>query len=198
VWQAADWLARLPLTHQAGGYANLGVFTAALSWSILVIFLPQQISAPNFPILASLFSAGDSRGFVRTAQTVWLACAGLSIVTAIPLIFLSKHILGLYGAEYLDGWPVMMLLTLTFAVNGTARVPAHVLIVAGLTWLHCLFTFLWGAMLCIIAILLREHGATGLALAYLAAHVVYLLLHSTACLRVLNRVQQRNSLHASS
>jgi O-antigen/teichoic acid export membrane protein len=196
VWQGADWLARLPVAHQMEGYAELGVFTAALSWCNLVMFLPQQLSAPGLPILANLLAAGEARGFRRTAYTMWLSCAGLAVVTAIPLIALSKVILSWYGPGYSDDWLAMVLLVSAFAMSGVARVPALLLIVSGRAWSHCGITLLWGATLCTTAIALREHGAVGLALSYLLAYIVYLVVHATASVKVLRDLPTGKEQHA--
>lgn len=198
VWQGADWLARLPLAHQSGGYAELGIFMAALTWSNFTLFVPQQLSAPVFPILANLFATRDLRRFFLTVRSASLVCAGMSLATAIPLIILSKFILGLYGHQYQDGWVAMTVLVVACAINGIARVPAQALIVSGHSWLHCLLTLLWGIALYSLAILFQEHGALGLALGYMLAHTIYLVFHVVAYFKIMKKRIISDLLHESS
>jgi O-antigen/teichoic acid export membrane protein len=188
VWQSCDWLARLPLAHQTGGYSELGVFTAAMSLCSVVIFLPQQVSSVGFPILANLLGTGDRQGFRQTMRAMWLYTGVAAVLTALPFILLSKVVMNLYGAEYVDGWPAMAVLLCAIAMNGVARVPAHMLIASGQAWLHCMITVLWGAILCTAAVLLSDRGALGLALAYALAHLIYLVLHAVASGRALRKL----------
>jgi O-antigen/teichoic acid export membrane protein len=147
VWQSAEWLARLLLAHQAGGYQELGVFAAAMSWCTVVLFLPQQLSAVGFPILANLLEKEDGRNFRQTVRSMWLYAGLLAVVSSIPLILLSREVMNLYGSEYAHGWPAMAILLCAYAMNAVARVPAHVLIITGQAWLHCLITCLWAIIM---------------------------------------------------
>ncbi|MFL6245828.1 MAG: oligosaccharide flippase family protein [Thermoanaerobaculia bacterium] len=164
--QPAEWLVRMMLVRGAGGMAALGLFTAAYSWAQLVQFIPSQIAGPALTLLSTLVGAGDWPAFRRLLAESAGVVFGAAAVMAIPLAFLSKFIMGLYGPAFRDGAGVFSVIVLAYAFGSVWTMLRATFLAAGREWFQLAFTLAWGLGLPLFFLLQGPRTAMTLALSY--------------------------------
>lgn len=172
----ALWLAMAIVAHSEHGYSSLGLYNAAYQWHGPMIFLPLILAGVSVPLLVEEWSAGRRPRFRRLA----LGMCGLLLAIAIPpaavLSLLSPWIMGVYGPEFRDGWPLLVLLLAAAPLHGVSRIGMAALGAMNHAWWVLALNAGWGAALLSIALwLVPTMGAAGLAVAFLAAHALFAL-----------------------
>jgi O-antigen/teichoic acid export membrane protein len=107
------WMTSALLVKQAGGLAEMALFTAADRFRFLLIFVPIAVSRIAVPTLSRLRSLGDSVGY-RNAMR-WNVGFGL-LSTVPPVILcaaLSRPLMASFGKGFAHGWPVLAILALS-------------------------------------------------------------------------------------
>jgi O-antigen/teichoic acid export membrane protein len=172
-----SWLAATILVRRPGGYFEMGLFSAANQWRLLIAFVPGVLERSALPILSSLAGAGDSSRFRSLLWTHIAAAAGGAACLAVPVSLAAPWVMGLYGAGFRPGWPLVPVLAgaaVLAAVNsavGTAMVSRN------RAWRAALYNAVWGATLLTASLVwIPSYGARGLAAALLAAYVVHTAL----------------------
>jgi O-antigen/teichoic acid export membrane protein len=190
VVQPFEWLARVILSHQTNGYAELGSLIAAYSWGQAVLILPNQISAPTLPVLANLWSTGDRKRLHHTMAIAFAATAATSVGICAILVALRGNLMGLYGKPFLSAAPVLTLIASAYAVAGPTLAFRALLVASGKVWLLLLSACVWGGVFIFFSIVWAADKALGIGSAYLVAfavHFVILACMSVFTLRMFNR-----------
>jgi len=173
--QPFDWFARLLLSQQANGFAELGIFTAAMSWGQLVMFIPQQILRPGIPILSNLYAESDAAGFVRTAIKFEWLIIGTGVLSAIPLMLLSPYIMAAYGTSFIPGSKVLLILLLANIIASATSLTV-VFTASGRMWVQTLHYAVWGGILIGVFSFLGELRSLGLGISYVLAYASLLCI----------------------
>ena len=176
--QPFAWLARVLLANQPNGYAEVGIFTAAFSWTNVLLFLPQQVSQPSMPILSNLYGQGRTKAAARLIRTTLSLTVTLSFLVAMPLMLLSPHIMGAYGESFGASWLVLVIILVAYTVGAGTLVFRNVFAASGRMWWQALHSMIWGIALVGIAVLLAGYGALGLSVAYLIAFIALLAIQT--------------------
>lgn len=185
----AHWIGRTLLIQEPGGYAALGLLTAALSFQALVLFVSGALSAPLLSMISGATSAGPPG---RPASETAAAAASDS---ALPVVnMLASWTLGIYAALPLLAFPELaelvfgegysghafrvttVLVVLTTAVMTYKAGLARVLAARNLLWWGVGSNILWALTSIGLAVPLVRYGAAGLAGSILVAYIVNALL----------------------
>ncbi|MGV3754224.1 MAG: oligosaccharide flippase family protein [Verrucomicrobiota bacterium] len=187
ITQPFEWYVRIMLVREPDGFAQLGLFTAALTCAQFVLFLPRQLTTPGVSLLAGMMASNTSEEVLSMAKlklrTSWLLAAAV----AIPMILLGDRILGWFG--FSDGGEVLVMLVLAHLLGAYSLVFRSVLYAAGKVWVQCWQTLIWGVVLGAAGWCLRGFGAWGLATAYLLAFAVHIIFQGLAAGRWLQPEQ---------
>jgi O-antigen/teichoic acid export membrane protein len=181
--QPFEWLTRVMLAGQPGGFAQLGLFAAAFSWGNAVLFLPVQLSGPALPILAHTAAAGDRSGLGALLRSLTLATASLAVAVTLPLMLLAGPIMKAYGPGFADGSAVLRVVLVAYCVAAFSGLFRSVLASTGRMWLLLLHSLIWGGTLLAVFGLLTVEGASGLALSYLVAYGVVVVAQALSVRR---------------
>jgi O-antigen/teichoic acid export membrane protein len=167
-----SWVCNAMLVNNRNGYAQMGLFSAADQWRLLVLFLPGIITRVVLPILSSY----SSEPLDRTSRFSSTLEAGFAvgILVAFPLItalsFGSSLVVRTYGADFagmryaLSG----LLYAGGLLAIGTPIGPA--VQAKGGMWSAFINNFGWALLLLGFFHFLRDRGAWGLSLAYAASY----------------------------
>jgi O-antigen/teichoic acid export membrane protein len=99
---------------------------------------------------------------------------GVAAVVTLPIILLAKLIMSSYGAGFASGAWVMIILVASAGIAVAAGVAQQALTSRGMMWTSLSFLIIWSVVLLISSVVLvKDHGATGLAVAHLIAYLVY-------------------------
>jgi O-antigen/teichoic acid export membrane protein len=166
----AMWICNTLLVHQPEGYAQLGLYTAADRWRLLILFVPTSVFGMVVPVLSNLYGAGDLLGFKRVFRANVLLNSGLALTLAIIVTVFAPRIMSVFGKTFHSGWPILAILAFSALPEALNTVLGHPLIVADAMWWRCGFDLLLAAVLVGSAfVFIPRWGAIGLALAYFLA-----------------------------
>jgi O-antigen/teichoic acid export membrane protein len=186
--QSFEWLARILLSRQPDGFAQVGVVTAALSLALLVQFLPQQVALPMMPILSNVYSSGQRELFRRTIRQSSVLLIAVGLAVAIPMVFLARNLMTMYGASFASGVAVLVILCLTYGLMSVTMVFTNALAAAGRMWTQTGHKLAWGVTMAVSMYVLVGHGALGMAYAYAAANLVYGMLQFVTVTRLVRKM----------
>ena len=163
----ASWFCNALLVRQPNGYAQLGLYTAADRWRLLILFVPTSVFGMLVPVLSNLYGSGDQLSFRRIFRANLVGIAGLALVGAALVSVLAKPIMAGYGPGFNVGWPILIILSFSALPEALNTLFGHPLVVAGAMW----WRFGFDAFLALILVglgvaLIPRWGAVGLASAY--------------------------------
>lgn len=171
---------RVLVVQLAGGMAAMAGVFVATGWQQVVVFLPYQLCRVASPIFADLKGRGRHREMVRYAAQVGVSSLVVGIGFAVALALPGKYLLRLYGDDFVEFYPLFLLVLLAGAVEACS------------SSLHGLYTVLdamwWGSASLITgnvialgcaAVLLPRLGVVGLGWALLAQHTTSLVFITT-------------------
>ncbi len=168
-----NWLCNLKLVEQADGFGQLGLFTAANQWFLLLLFLPKVLGRVVLPVLSEQLGSKSNAGAADTLKFAILA----NLVVMLPLIGIisaaSPFIMGLYGETFQVGWPTLIIAALTAGLLAVQMPVGDLIAASGRMWVGFLMNLGWGVAFYFFTTLLIDLGALGLAAARLLAYVVH-------------------------
>jgi O-antigen/teichoic acid export membrane protein len=185
--QPAEWLARILLARGPGGLAEVGVFTAAMGWAGIVLFVPTQVAGPAMPILTTVLAAGDVRGFRRAVIESAAAVFGLAGLASVAIALLSPWIMALYGASFRTGAVVLAIVVSAQAFGAVTVVLRAALLALGRAWVQVSMSQVWGVAVVGCFLLLPHVSAVSLAVSYVVGFAVLLLVQGLVVWRTLGR-----------
>ena len=174
VYVPAMWLANTVMVNTPGGYAQMGLFSAADRWRTAILFLPAALGAVTLPVLANL--RGEA-AFHKYSSVLWTNIrlnVFLSFAVAAPVAMLAPWIMASYGSGFREGTWVLVVLCATSVASAAYSILGQALVSRGLVWKMFAFNSGWSILLLSAEWCLREHGALGLAQAYFVADMLRL------------------------
>ena len=169
VYMPSTWIANMILVNTPGGYAEMGVFSAADRWRTAILFLPSLLGGVTLPMLSSLQNKADSCKYqsVLWANIKFSVLASLAVAT--PVALFAPWIMSSYGPGFKEGARVLILLCTTAVAFAAFWIVNQSLLSRGQVMTIFYINLGWAITLLTAEWLLRINGANGLALAYLLA-----------------------------
>lgn len=177
--QIFTWTTRIILAYQPNGYAELGLLNVGFAWSAVISFLPRQISKPALPILTNLYSDGNLTEYRRILNWNVLFSLGATILLVLPIVLFSKVIMGFYGSEFIDSWLVLVLMSIAFGIGSITISFRDLIASQGTMWVQAGHSVIWGIVLISLSYQFRTWGASGVAIAFVAAYILLVLVQFT-------------------
>jgi O-antigen/teichoic acid export membrane protein len=178
----ATWITGALLVNQAGGFAEMALFTAADRFRYLLIFLPLSASRIVIPALSRSRATGDHDGYSKTFR--WSILFGL-VTTAVPAalcVALSPFLMSWFGASFRNGWLTLSILALSAIPTVMNTQLGSALLSNNRAWARTGADFVLTAVFLVGAwFAIPRWGSVGLAAAFAAGYssaclVVWLLL----------------------
>jgi len=156
------------------GFEEMALFNAANQWRTALLFLPSAISPVILSLLANLKGTNQSRSYARLLGFSLGANVVITTIGFCVVGLTSRLIMGSYGPDYLQGRGVLILLALSAVPMAVNNVLGQFFASANKMWMGLLMNFLWGvAFLGLSASLVPDHGALGVAIAYVLSYVLH-------------------------
>jgi O-antigen/teichoic acid export membrane protein len=172
------WICNAMLVNHPGGYAEMGLFSAADQWRNVLLFLPGIMSRVMLPILSNHSNEpvdGTSR-FSKMLEAGFSAAVVVVFPLVTVLAFGSGLITKAYGKDFVGmGHPLVGLLC-AGGILALATPSGLALQAKGAMWLGFAINLLWAVLLLGFFHLLRGHGALGLAAAYALAYFCFTMV----------------------
>jgi O-antigen/teichoic acid export membrane protein len=168
-----NWACSAMLVHRIGGLAQMGIYSAANQWYLVMIFLPVVLEQVTLPMISERLGANDG----IWTQKLLIFSVKASTSAALPLLvfggFASPWIMRLYGNGFREAWPTLVIVLLTGCVFAIQAPVGQLVAGKGQMWLGFLMNAGWGAAMLGFTTLFIHKGAFGLALARLCAYVLH-------------------------
>ena len=179
----ALWLAMTQLARTENGFAQLGLYNAAYQWHGPLVFLPMILMSVSIPVLVQEWEAGEQARFRRIFLSITAFALIITLTAAVVLSLVSPWIMALYGPDFHDGWPILILLLIAAALHAVAKIASGALFGMNKAWWALLANLAWGVSLLVGTwLLLEDFGALGLAIACLVAFALLGAVTSTMVL----------------
>jgi O-antigen/teichoic acid export membrane protein len=97
-----------------GIYLNareVGIYSVAATMVAFVGLFLQSINQIFAPTIAELFSKGEHDLLLRLYQTLTKWSLGLTIPLALGIMIFAKPLMGIFGPDFREGWPVLAIAT---------------------------------------------------------------------------------------
>jgi len=168
------WFANTMLVNQPGGYAQMGILSAANQWRAAINFIPGVLAQFALPILSNLHGEGDLPGYARGLRWNLLLTAIGAGAAALPVVAGAPLIMSSYGAGFAQGWVVLVLSAATAFISSVNGVVGTAILSGGSVWAGLAFNTMWAVVfLGACRALVSSHGAIGLAAAMFAAYIAH-------------------------
>jgi O-antigen/teichoic acid export membrane protein len=170
----AIWAASTMLVNQPGGYAEMGVFSAATQWRNAIGFIPAVLAQFALPLLSNLKGERDASRYGKALRLNLILTAAAATVVAIPVALGAPQIMRLYGRGFQQGWLVLVLSAATAVLICINGVVGMAILSAGSVWVGFAFNAMWAMVLlagcyCFIP----RNLALGLAGSMLGAYIAH-------------------------
>jgi O-antigen/teichoic acid export membrane protein len=174
------WVAMAMVARTQDGFAQLGIYNAAYQWHGPLVFLPIILMSVSMPVLVQEWEGGHSHRFRRLFLAMSGIAGAVTLSGSLVLSLISPWIMSLYGADFSEGWMVLVILLMAAPFHAIAKISTGALLGMNKAWWVLISNFGWGGTLLIGTILMIESlGILGLAAAFIIAYVVLASLTSS-------------------
>lgn len=162
VWFSNALLAR------ASGYAEVGVFNAAMQWQLVALFFATAIANAGMPLLSNTLPERDMRKFKRVLFWIFVTTTGSALMVAVPVAIGAPFVMQLFGRGFQHSDTTVRLLCISAVLSAMNIVVGHAIWSLDATISGMLLALMRGATLVAFAFMFVHAGASGLATAYVA------------------------------
>jgi O-antigen/teichoic acid export membrane protein len=162
------------LVNQPGGYAEMGIYSAANQWGNAIAFIPSVLAQVALPLLSSVNGERDSSHYSQALRWNLILTAAAATAVAGPVALAAPYIMRLYGSTFQQGSLVLVLLSATSVISCLNGVIGTAIFSAGSAWARFAFSAMWAAVF--IAgchFLVPKSLAVGLAGSMLGAYIAH-------------------------
>jgi len=176
----ALWLAVMFLVRQPNGYSQMGLYSAAYSLMVLVLFVPNIANNVCTSLINNERGRGNIPQYRRLFWTNAVVTGGMVAAGAVVVASVGPTLLGFFGKNFPQGSLALLILVVA-AVPEMLGIAMNQLIHSlGKMW-RSFFSVSLPRDLAIPVfayLLAPAHGATGVALAYLAGRIIAFTSHT--------------------
>jgi len=167
-----DWVMNAILVNQPGGYGQMGLFSVAMQWHVLIVYVPSAISNMTMPILSNILGEGNRHYYNKMVMISTLTLTCIALLVALPVALFSSSIMSLYGRDFIEGQNVLLFVCFYSVLWSANIVIGQVLWSTGASGLAMVLAATRAAILLGSFSFLTPHTAYGVVLAYCIAYVL--------------------------
>jgi O-antigen/teichoic acid export membrane protein len=168
------WAASAMLVNQPGGYAEMGLFSAATQWRNAISFIPAVLAQFALPLLSNLNGEQDAPRYGKALRLNLILTAVAATAVALPVALGAPLIMRLYGHGFQQGWLVLVFSAATAVISCINSVVGTAILSAGSVWIGFAFNAMWAmALLAGCYWFIPSNLALGLAGSMLAAYIAH-------------------------
>lgn len=177
LYAPVSWAAFAILANQPKGYAELGLFNAAIQFRMIITALNTILAQVMVPMLAEIHGQGEQEKFARVVNLNLRITWGLAIALGFLAVGLSPWLIQIFGERFHAAGPVLSLTICYSVILAGSSISGQVFYSSGRMWLSFGIILSWGMVLLSTGtFLIPSMGARGLALSFLIAYSLGLLL----------------------
>lgn len=182
----AIWFGNAFLAQQASGYASFALFSAANSFRIIVLFLPNIMNNVSMSLINNQKGAQDERRYRRTFWFNLTATLGIVLVGAACVSILGRWLLSWFGPEFAAGYGVLLIMMAVTIPESISTALFQVIQSRERIWWSVGAVALpaFGTLAYVAWLLTPTHGAAGLAWAHLTCWIIALIASCAIVLKL--------------
>ena len=170
-----NWFCSTLLVHQPGGYREMGAYNAANQWFSMLLFIPTALATGIVPILSDTLGEKDLKRSKKVLNFMVKINAAIIIPCVLVLSLLAPYVMRIYGRDYKDAWPTLIVLLITSGIYALLTPVGEIIAAAGRMWLGFATNVAWAAVLIVATVFLVRFGSFGFA----SARMIAYFLHAT-------------------
>lgn len=168
-----NWINNSILTRTMG-FGELAIFTVALQWKTLIIYIPSQFGQFK-PIYTDLMANKKYNELRKLFTKITIS----SILFVLPIILLGvvfgRFILTLYGKGYEMGYiPFIIMLFSALLITIQSQI-GSLFQAIGKMWIGFMLNLIWSIIVVGLFYYIRHLGSLGYAISYFLAYFVHLI-----------------------
>lgn len=171
-----NWVCIAHLARQPSGFAEVGAFNAANQWFVVLALIPVAINQAILPTLSSAAAAGDLVAFDSAVR--WGVAVSVIVVgpPAAVCALAAPQLMALYGEAFVPAANVLAITAGAAVMASTGAVVFTALLAAGRPAVGLAANLAFSGVLLALTVAWVDRGASGLALAQLAAYAFHAAL----------------------
>ena len=170
-----NWFCSTLLVHQPNGYREMGAYNAANQWFSMLLFIPTALATGIVPILSDTLGEKDLKRSKKVLNFMVKINAAIIIPCVLVLSLLAPYVMRIYGRDYKDAWPTLIVLLITSGIYALLTPVGEIIAAAGRMWLGFATNLAWAAVLIVATVFLVRFGSFGFA----SARMIAYFLHAT-------------------
>jgi O-antigen/teichoic acid export membrane protein len=183
-----EWAMNAILVHQQDGYAQLGLFSAAKQWFVIMLYLPNIVSGLTFPMLSNLWAEDRLKCRRFMVMNTWILLA-LTLLLAGPVAIFAGQAMRIWGKDFSSGTWVLLVLCARALTTPPNIVVGQAIWAMGSTKAGIFFSLFRGAFLLLIYLCLLQFGALGMAGAFATSDLLLMLVQIIFLRKQLNGIK---------
>jgi len=168
-----NWFCSTLLVHQPNGYREMGAYNAANQWFAMLLFIPTALATGIVPILSDTLGQKDFKRSKKVLNFMLKLNAAFIIPCVLVLSLLAPYVMRIYGRDYKDAWPTLIVLLVTGGIFALLTPVGEIIAAAGRMWLGFGTNIAWAAVLIVATFFLVRWGSIGFASARLIAYFLH-------------------------
>ncbi len=124
-----------PITVIVSGFflrkADIGIYNVGYRVALVISFALVAIDAFTGPVLSRYYRTGERDRLIREVQQSTLFRFGISFAAVVFLVFFGDWVLSLFGAEFVEGHKIMVVLALAQLSHAAVGPVTRLLAIAG-------------------------------------------------------------------
>jgi len=184
------WYCQTQVAVQYSGYEQVGLFNAAYQWHGPMIFLPMILMSTSIPMLVQMWESEKVDEFRKAAYQIILLALAVSIPPALLVCAMSPWVMSLYGIEFSEGWPILIMVVLAAPFHAITNISVGALYGMNRPWRVVFVNILWAAVMAVVSLTtIPRFGIVGFTLGFFVAYFVQAIIavRSAFPKRILNQ-----------
>ena len=171
-----NWVCNALLVNQPDGYEEMGIFSAANQWYIMLLFLPGLLGGVVLPVLSERLGQKETK---QSLKTMVLAIK-VNALLVLPLVLIasiaSPYIMSLYGDGFRSGWPTLVVILLMTGIISVQTPVGEIIAASGKMWIGLFMNLGWAIVYLTCTYYMVHWGALGLAIAKTISYISLLII----------------------
>ncbi|MBQ7854229.1 MAG: oligosaccharide flippase family protein [Muribaculaceae bacterium] len=164
----ALWYAKTYLINNSS-FEAMAVYDIADQWREQVLFFPAMIAQVLLPVLSNTIAKKETENTIKAIKVNLKLNGGITIIVAVIISLISPFIMSMYGAEYTNFYPLIML-AFAGVMNSISNVCGAYIFSSNRAWSVLKYNAMWAIVLISGSwILVGKMAENGLAFSYLCA-----------------------------
>lgn len=171
------WYARTVIVNSTQAFSDIAIFDAAYQWLTIIMLITGATTNVALPLFSKSNRTGEKDGTNRIFKLNLIVNLVISVGIAFVFILFSKQIMQLYGTQYIKGFRVLVVLSITSILFTVSSLLNKYMLANNSSW-----TIFWASTTGIIAMLIvvftsKYSDALRLSFAFLAFYLSTIIIY---------------------